>query len=51
LDNHWHDGWEPEKKQDQSAIREEFSKMPDAVLKMLSNAGNQYALEALERRK
>ena len=39
IENHWHEGFEPDKAPDQSAIKKEFSKMPDEVLRMLSDAG------------
>lgn len=50
IENHWHDGFEPDKAPDQSAIKNEFSKMPDEVLRMLSDAGNKFASDELKKR-
>ena len=50
IENHWHDGFQPEPGSDQSAIKKEFAKMPDAVLRMLSDAGNKFASDELKKR-
>lgn len=50
IEHGWADGWEPDKAPDQSAIKKEFSYMPDAVLRMLSSAGNQFAMAELKTR-
>ncbi|MDD4275162.1 MAG: hypothetical protein PHG14_15710 [Desulfobacter postgatei] len=50
IEHGWADGWEPDKAPDQSAIKNEFSKMPDAVLRMLASAGNQFAMAELKTR-
>ncbi len=46
IEHGWADGWEP----DQSAIKKEFENMPDAVLRMLSDAGNMFAIAELKTR-
>lgn len=50
IENHWHEGFEPDKAPDQSAIKKEFSKMPENVLRMLASAGNHFAAEELKKR-
>ena len=50
IENHWHAGWAPDKAPDQSAIKKEFASMPDEVLRMLADAGNQIAADELRKR-
>jgi hypothetical protein len=50
IEHGWADGWEPDKAPDQSAIKKEFASMPDEVLRMLSDAGNMFAIAELKTR-
>lgn len=51
LDQGYADGWTPEEKADQEAIVNEFRKMDDTTIKLFADAGNQFAIEELRRRK
>ena len=55
IDNHWHDGWEPDTDEtsrlDLEAVKAKFKQIPDTTLKQLADVGNQLAIEELKRRK
>lgn len=51
IEKNWHDGWQPEKQMNQAAIQKEFEQIPDKALKMLADAGNQFAIDEMVRRK
>lgn len=51
IDNHWHDGWEPDVERVVSeSIRQGFMGMPVKDLKFLADAGNKLAIDELDRR-
>ena len=54
IDNHWHDGWEPDTDEtsrlDLEAVKAKFKQIPDTTLKQLAGVGNQLAIEELKRR-
>lgn len=50
IENHWHEGFQPDKAPDNSLIKKEFENMPENVLRMLASAGNHFAAEELKKR-
>lgn len=51
IDYGWADGFEQAHGPDKAAIEKEFENMPDEVLKMLSDAGNMFAIAELKKKR